>query len=109
MKFLIDNQLPPALARFIDSELQVGAKHVFDVGLQHASDEEVWDYVSNNNLVLVSKDEDFANMIVKKPTARLIWVRVGNCRKLFLLDLFRQMWPRVMARLESGDSFVEIR
>lgn len=90
------------------SDLGVKAMHVADVGLRDASDAELWEYASANDLVLISKDEDFANMVLNKPTAKLIWVRVGNCRKIFLLELFGRMWPRIVARLESGDSFVEI-
>ena len=108
MNFLVDNQLPPALARFLNNELKQNAMHVLDLDLRDASDAELWSYASTNKLILISKDEDFANMILTRPTTKLIWVRVGNCRKLFLLDLFR-MWPRIIGRLESGDLFIEIR
>ena len=109
MNFLIDNQLPPALARFIQSELNCSAIHVVDAGMRDASDAEVWRYASKRDLILVSKDEDFANMVLQVPTAKLIWVRVGNCRRMFLLELFRQMWPRILQRLENGDRVIEIR
>ena len=36
MKFLVDNQLPPALARFISDDLHVEALHVVDAGLRDA-------------------------------------------------------------------------
>ena len=106
MNFLVDNQLPPALARFIESELKAAAMHVADVGLRDA---EVWGYASAKDLILISKDEDFANMILSRPTTRLIWVRIGNCRRLLLLEQFRRMWPRICEQLESGDSLIEIR
>jgi predicted nuclease of predicted toxin-antitoxin system len=109
VNFLIDNQLPPALARFIHSELNCSAVHVVDVGMRDASDAEVWTYASESDSILVSKDEDFANMILKVPSARLIWIRTGNCRKTFLLDLFRRVWPRILQRLETGDRLIEIR
>jgi predicted nuclease of predicted toxin-antitoxin system len=109
VNFLVDNQLPPALAHFIESEFQTKAMHVADLGLRDASDSEVWRYVSTNDLILISKDEDFANMVLQIPTAKLIWVRVGNCRRAFLLDLFRRVWPRIIERLKSGDLFIEIR
>jgi len=48
-------------------------------------------------------------MILQRPTAKLIWVRVGNCRRVFLLDLFRHVWPRVIERLANGDLFIEVR
>lgn len=109
MNFLVDNQLPPALARFIQTEFELPAIHVIDLGLRDASDAEIWSYVSKSNSILISKDEDFATMVLQLPTATLIWIRVGNCRKTFLLDLFRQMWSRILERLESGDHLIEIR
>jgi predicted nuclease of predicted toxin-antitoxin system len=46
VKFLIDNQLPPALARFISGELRTEALHVVDIGLRESSDADVWSYAS---------------------------------------------------------------
>ena len=108
MNLLVDNQLPPALARFVENEFRCSAIHVVDVGLRDASDAEVWHYASQTDSILVSKDEDFANMALRAPTAKLIWVRIGNCRKAFLFELFRRMWPRILERLDSGDRVIEI-
>jgi predicted nuclease of predicted toxin-antitoxin system len=82
VKFLIDNQLPAALGRLIETELNAEAKHVTDLGLRDATDAELWSYVSAHDSILLSKDENFANMVLQRPTARLIWVRVGNCRRV---------------------------
>jgi hypothetical protein len=38
VKFLVDNQLPPALARFISEDLGAKAVHVADVGLRDGTD-----------------------------------------------------------------------
>lgn len=48
-------------------------------------------------------------MILRAPTAKLIWVRMGNCRKDFLLESFRRIWPRILARLGTGERMIEIR
>jgi predicted nuclease of predicted toxin-antitoxin system len=40
MRFLVDAQLPPALARWIESQGQV-AQHVADLGLADASDRSI--------------------------------------------------------------------
>lgn len=109
MKFFVDNQLPPALARLIQTELGAEATHVADIGLRDATDAELWSYASTNGSILISKDEDFVNMFLHKPTAGLLWVRVGNCRRAFLLDMFQRVWPRIIERLENDDWFVEIR
>ncbi len=42
MKFLVDNQLPSALARFIAQDLGAESLHVADVDMQESSDAEVW-------------------------------------------------------------------
>ena len=109
MRFVVDNQLPPALARFIGSEFDCSSLHVIDIGLRNASDAEIWRYCSKSQSVLISRDEDFASMALQAPTAKLIWVRIGNCRKEFLLDVFRQVWPRLLHQLQSGAGIVELR
>jgi len=58
LKFLVDAQLPPQLARWI-SDHGHNATHVFDGGLQRASDEVVWQHALKENAVITSKDEDF--------------------------------------------------
>jgi predicted nuclease of predicted toxin-antitoxin system len=109
VKFLVDNQLPPALARFIRFDLGVNANHVADIGLRDATDSELWRFASENDLILISKDDDFVRLVLIEPTARLIWVRIGNCRRQYLLDVFRRVWPGIVQRLEKQDKFIEIR
>jgi hypothetical protein len=48
-------------------------------------------------------------MYSKAPSARLLWIRIGNCRRVFLLKVFSEQWQRLLARFESGDRFVELR
>jgi predicted nuclease of predicted toxin-antitoxin system len=59
VKFLVDNQLPRALARFIQHDLGCEAIHVCDIELTHASDAAIWRYAATNAYVLITKDEDF--------------------------------------------------
>ncbi len=47
MNFLIDAQLPPALARLIIS-LGHGAVHVEEVGILLATDQAIWNYAVAN-------------------------------------------------------------
>ena len=58
MLFLVDDQLPPALARFLSDEGH-SAEHTADVGLRGAPDDVVWDYANLNGAVIVTKDRDF--------------------------------------------------
>ena len=67
MQFLIDAQLPPALADFLVAEGHE-AEHVGEVGLLTADDSEIWAYAMETGAVIVTKDEDFAERasLVKK-------------------------------------------
>jgi predicted nuclease of predicted toxin-antitoxin system len=49
VNLLVENQLPPALARFVENEFRCSAIHVLDVGLRDASDTEVWRYASQTD------------------------------------------------------------
>jgi hypothetical protein len=66
MRFLIDAQLPPALARWLAAHGHE-AEHVGDVGMQTASDTAIWDYALRENVAIITKDEDFAQRKVLAP------------------------------------------
>lgn len=59
MRILVDAQLPPALARWIEAQGHV-AEHVIDCDLADADDRALWDYAMSANAIIVTKDEDFA-------------------------------------------------
>ena len=109
MKFLVDAQLPPALARWLASQ-GVSAEHVSDVGLLAASDGIIWEHAAQSGAVIVTKDEDFALWrsvsVSRHPT--VVWLRVGNTRKAELLQWFEPLLPRIMAAIERGETLIEI-
>ncbi|MBN8733694.1 MAG: DUF5615 family PIN-like protein [Acidobacteria bacterium] len=109
MTFLVDNQLPPALARFIEQDLGTAALHVQDLNMQGYSDLQLWTHAAQHDLILISKDEDFAVLYSQSPNARLLWVRLANCRKTELLHSFKQVWPRVLEAFQRGERFIELR
>ncbi len=109
MIFLVDNQLPPALARALLSA-GLACVHVQDIGMAEASDGEIWDYANRKNCVVISKDEDFLFLASTRPgKAQLIWIRLGNCRTPTLIAAWDKVWPRVADALATGDRVVELR
>jgi predicted nuclease of predicted toxin-antitoxin system len=109
VKFVVDHQLPPALARFLET-LGHTAFHVRDIGLKTSDDTEIWRHAVTNGLVVVSKDEDFF-FLSNAPGAigKLVWVRMGNCRTPVLLERFRIKIPQIIASFEAGSRVVELR
>jgi predicted nuclease of predicted toxin-antitoxin system len=62
VRFLVDAQLPPALARKLSAHGH-HAEHVTDIGPADASDRVLWQYALEHSAVLVTKDEDFPSML----------------------------------------------
>jgi len=107
VKCLIDNQLPPALARFLTAR-GIESFHVTEVSLAEAHDRKVWQYVLEHGYVLVTKDDDFLNISSQSASGQLVWVRLGNCRTPDLLQAFDHLWSAVEACLNKGDRVVEL-
>ena len=53
MKFIIDAQLPLALARFLASKGET-AIHVLDVGMMESSDSEIWDFALQEEMIITT-------------------------------------------------------
>jgi len=109
LNFLVDAQLPPALARWIVGRGHQ-ATHVFELGLQTADDPVVWERARKENAVIISKDQDFVDrwLLSERPVA-LVWIRKGNCSNRALLAWLELLWPDALTRLEQGEQFIELR
>lgn len=109
MKFLVDAQLPPTLARWIAARSH-DAVHVFDIGLHAADDPVVWEHARTEDAVIVSKDEDFVDRWVLDPTpVALVWIRKGNCSNQALISWLEPLWAATVSRLEQGERLIELR
>lgn len=109
MNFLIDAQLPPALARWIVTQGHQ-ATHVFDIGLQAADDPVVWDRARLEDTVIISKDEDFVDhWLLSDQPVSLVWIRKGNCSNRILIAWFEPLWPDTLQRLAQGERLIELR
>ena len=108
MLFIVDAQLPPALARLLESRGH-DAKHVAELGLTAAEDVHIWRYASRHNAVLVTKDEDFVTLsTLKNDGPAIIWIRVGNTRKQALLTWFERLLPIIEQALAKGEKLLEL-
>ncbi len=53
--------------------------HVTEVGLDTASDEDIWAYADEPGFVIVSKDSDFRQLaFLHGPPPKAVWLRAGN-------------------------------
>jgi predicted nuclease of predicted toxin-antitoxin system len=108
MRFLVDAQLPPALARWLAGQGHA-AEHVADKRMESASDAAIWDYAWQGHWAIVSKDEDFAQRKWLEDNGPVvIWIRLPNTRRRDLLAWFETALPRILSALQRGETLVEV-
>jgi predicted nuclease of predicted toxin-antitoxin system len=106
--FLIDTQLPKALAIRLRSE-GYKSHHVLELGMGQSSDNDLWVHAYTHGFVIITKDEDFAQWtLTSRPGPQIIWLRIGNCKNTELIDWLMPMWLQVIDALEQGERLIEI-
>jgi predicted nuclease of predicted toxin-antitoxin system len=109
MKFLIDNQLPVTLSKFLN-EKGFHASHVYGLGMDSSKDIDIFRFAKANGFVLISKDDDFFHLSLQHSEApQLIWIRIGNCRTSALLNKFDSLLPEILKALELKERIIEVR
>ena len=109
MRFLVDNQLPAALADWLRQQ-GYEAQHVLEVQLAQAKDNPIWQHAQSQGAVILSKDEDFAEWVRRgRPGPAVVWLRLGNSTRRELITWISPRWPAVMTRLQEGARLVEVR
>ncbi|MGV3551562.1 DUF5615 family PIN-like protein [Rhizobium sp.] len=108
MIFLVDAQLPVAMARWLAAKGHQ-AQHVSEVQMQSASDSAIWHYAHEKQAVIITKDEDFANkrvLVLSGPT--IVGVRLGNARNNALIDWLERGYSFMLEAIERGETLIEL-
>jgi predicted nuclease of predicted toxin-antitoxin system len=108
MRFLVDAQLPPALARHL---IEIGhlATHVAELGLERATDSQIRRHAVAHSAIIITKDEDFVvQRAFESAGPTIIWIRIGNTTKRELLTRVARAWPAIFAALERGETVIEV-
>lgn len=73
--------------------------------MDEVTDLTIWNYASADQMVMVSKDEDFV-YLATAPDAKsqLVWVCLGNCRNEDLFIAFDAALPQLRSALEQEHS-----
>lgn len=104
MKLLFDHHLSPKLVKRL-AELYPDSSHVATLGLDRASDLEVWKRAQQDGYCLVTKDSDFNDLIASKGfPPKVIWIRLGNCTTAEIASLLQMHQVTIIAFSESDMS-----
>lgn len=109
MTLWLDNQLPPALAGWMRATLSVACVAIRDLNLQRASDAEVFRAARDAQVVVMTKDADFASLVHSHGAPpQVILVTCGNTSNADLRDIVEAAWPAILPMLERGEALVEL-
>lgn len=108
MKFLIDQALSPAVAIAL---IRTGhdAVHVRELGMQAASDAEIFDRAAREDRVVVSADTDFGTLLAirKQTSPSVILFRHGSQhRPCDQAALLQTNLPQLLGPLQTGSIVV---
>jgi predicted nuclease of predicted toxin-antitoxin system len=108
VRFLVDANLPPALAQWLVSEGHE-AQHVSELGMEAMPDREIWKRARDLDACVVTKDEDFVLLqAMDREGPAIVWIRIGNAVRSVLLGRLPVIWPSVMWAIDHGEKIVEV-
>lgn len=97
MRLLFDHNLSPRLVQGL-ADLYPNASQIFLLGLDRATDLDVWLYAHTNNFIIVTKDSDFSDLSVLRGfPPKVIWLRMGNCTTGEVERTLRTWYAAIMA------------
>jgi predicted nuclease of predicted toxin-antitoxin system len=105
----IDAQLPPTLAEWIVATFAVNAISLRELGLRDAKDIEIFESAQQPNIVIMSKDSDFVDLVCRLGAPpQILWLTCGNVTNRNLRELLTATLPQAIEQLQQGEIVVEI-
>ena len=109
MRFRVDAQLPPALARWL-GEHGLSATAVRELGLRDSDDGSIWNFATTGGWTVLTKDEDFvARCVGDRAAPAVVWLRIGNSTNRVLFAWLEPFLPEIQRQLNNGENFIEVR
>jgi predicted nuclease of predicted toxin-antitoxin system len=78
MRLLFDQNISYRITKILSKSFPE-VKHVSHVGLEDATDTEIWEFARSNDFSIVTFDSDYYDLsIIKGCPPKIIWLRTGN-------------------------------
>ena len=109
MKLLLDENLSRRIIPFLQSAFP-GSSQVALLGLETATDDEIWRYAQKNGFVIVTRDSDFyERSLIEGHPPQIIWLKIPNGPKTIILDILLGHRAEIeLALLQENLACVEI-
>jgi predicted nuclease of predicted toxin-antitoxin system len=101
LKLLFDENLSTTLPREL-GDLYPGSAHILAIGLGGAPDRAVWERAIADDMVLVTKDQDFQRLsVLRGSPPKVVWIRLGNCATADVVRLLRFRSEQIAVFVDS--------
>lgn len=108
MKFIVDTQLPPALASFMSKKGYDCIHTVFYENGYFLKDAEIISIAISEGRTVITKDSDFQdNFIAKGTPPKVLYLTFGNSKNQELLSYFEKHLNQIVELFVNGVEFVE--
>ena len=109
MKLLLDENLSRRIVPFLQTAFP-GSTQVALLGLESASDSEIWQYAKDNGFVIVSRDSDFQERaLVSGHPPQVIWLKIPNRSKTVVLNILLEYHAEIeQALMQNNLACVEL-
>ena len=89
MKLLFDHNLSHKLVTRL-ADAYPGSTQTRLLGFARAADPEIWFHARTHDFLIVSKDNDFAELaVLRGAPPKVVWLRIGNCSSGAVESLLR--------------------
>lgn len=103
MKLLLDQNLSYRIVRKLDERFP-GSDQVRQLGMETASDLEIWNYAGSHGYTVVTKDSDFHELsLLSGPPPHVIWLKCGNLGWTGVAELLLAHADDIESFLTAGD------
>jgi len=104
VKLLFDQNLSPRLVVRL-ADVFPDSQHVFQLGLDRASDEDIWIYARDHEFTIVSKDADFTELsMLRGFPPKVLWLCLGNCTTAEIEALLRGHQATIQRLFDAPDA-----
>lgn len=103
MKLLLDENLSRRIVPLLVTDYP-GTTQVALLGMEQASDTEIWQYAKEHNFVIVTKDADFYDLsLLNGAPPKVIWLKSGNVSKAEIVNILLRNRKAIEEALSTDD------
>jgi len=106
---IVDENLSRRLCPMLSNAFGFMVTHVVEYGLQHSDDKDIWSLGRQQNMAILTKDNDYRSLsVINGCPPKVIHLRCGNKTTSFIINIITGNSISIKSFLASEDCYLEI-